>query len=63
MQQAGTGAGGFVAYRIQAEAGHHAHFLVQWQHLAQQRVLRIAMAHAGHETAWHAQRELGVGLY
>ncbi|KAG1454063.1 hypothetical protein G6F57_015592 [Rhizopus arrhizus] len=50
-----------ITHRIEAESGGGAHFLVDWQHLAQQRVGGVARAHAGHEALRHAQRELGHG--
>jgi len=56
-----AGLGGAVADRIQAEAGHGPHFRIERQHLAQQRVVRIAVAHARDAAARHPQRELRGG--
>ncbi len=49
---------GAIAYRVEAEAFHPTHFLVDRQDLAQQRIGGVAVAHAGDEPFRHAQREL-----
>ena len=56
------GLGRAVADRVEAETRHRPHFLVQRQDLAQQGVVRVAVAHAGDEAARHPQRELRGGL-
>ncbi len=47
-----------IADRVEAEPGDHPHLGVDRQHLAQQRVGRVAAAHARGEAARHPQREL-----
>ncbi len=61
LDHPGSGPGGGIAHRIQAEARHRLHFRIQRQHLAQQRVVQVAMAHARHEGARHPQWKLGGG--
>ena len=53
-----TASGRAIADRVQAKAGDDAVFLQHRQHLSQQRIARVAVAHAGNEAARHAQREL-----
>ena len=50
-----------IADRVEVEAGHQPFLVVDRQHLAQQRVVRIAMAHPRREAARHPQRELRGG--
>ena len=52
---------GALLQRIGTIARDAAQLGVQRQHLAQQRVVRIAAAHPRHETARHAQIELHSG--
>lgn len=61
LDHPGSGPGGAIADRIQAEAGSRLHFRIQRQHLAQQRVMQVAMAHPRHERARHPQRKLRGG--
>ncbi len=53
LDHPGGGLGGGIAHRVQAEARHRLHFRIQRQHLAQQWVVQVAMAHPRYERAWH----------
>src|SRR5699024_10213417 len=55
VQQAGAGGAGVVADGVQCEARRLCVFGIQRQDLAQQWVVDVAAAHAGHERAWYAQ--------
>ena len=56
-----SGARGRIAHGVDPEARHDPVFVVQRQHLAQQWIGRIAVAHARDEGAGHAQRKLRGG--
>lgn len=60
VQQAGGAAGVFVADRVGAETRYEVEFGAQRQYLTEQRVVRIAMAHARDIATGHAQREIAM---
>ena len=60
VQDATGFAGGQVTDGIELETGCRLQFLIQGQDLAQQGIIRVAVAHTGHEGPGHAQGKTGI---
>ena len=57
LQQTGSGNGGQIGDRVECEAGADQILGGHWQYLAQQWIIRVALAHTGDITLRDPQRE------